>query len=270
MADDDTTVDVDTPRGGYTVSERTKEDRVTVLLDDVHVTYRIYQDRRPSLADLFSGKRERRFREIHAVRGINLTAHAGEAIGLIGRNGSGKSTLLKALAGLLPTNSGEVWATSQPSLLGVGAALQPNLSGRRNVHLGGLALGLSSREIEAKTDDIIRFAGLEDFADLPLKAYSSGMRARLHFSIATSVQPEILLVDEALAVGDGAFKRKSEQRITELLDGAGTVFLVTHSLGAITDICTRVVWIDHGKLVADGDPHEVVAEYNRFLETADS
>jgi teichoic acid transport system ATP-binding protein len=269
VADDDLGVETETSRGRYALSERLRTDRVTVHLDDVHITYRVYHDRRPSLADVFRGKRERRFREIKAVQGIDLTAHAGEAIGLIGRNGSGKSTLLKAMAGLLPVNGGEVWATSQPSLLGVGAALQPNLSGRRNIQLGGLALGLSSREIEGKIDEVVTFAGLQEFADLPLKAYSSGMRARLHFSIATAVQPEILLVDEALAVGDGAFKRKSEQRITELLDGAGTVFLVTHSLGAITDICTRVVWIDHGKVLADGDPHEVVEEYERFLEAND-
>jgi teichoic acid transport system ATP-binding protein len=143
----------------------------------------------------------------------------------------------------------------------VGAVLQPNLSARRNIILGTLALGLSKREAEAKVDEITAFAGLEDFIDLPMRTYSSGMKARLHFSIATAVTPEILMIDEALAVGDEVFRRRSDARIRELQEAAGTVFLVSHSMDSIIDTCTRVFWLDAGKIIAQGDPEEVVAQY---------
>jgi teichoic acid transport system ATP-binding protein len=237
-------------------------DRVTMLVDDVHVTYRVYEDRRPRVRDIFArGKHARAYREIKAVRGVSFEARAGEAIGFIGRNGSGKSTLLKAMAGLLPTEHGRILAHSQPSLLGVGAVLQPNLSGRRNIILGTLALGMSKSEAESKVDEITAFAGLEDFIDLPMRTYSSGMKARLHFSIATAVRPEILMIDEALAVGDEVFRRRSDARIRELQEAAGTIFLVSHSMESIVDTCTRVFWLDAGKIIAHGDPEEVVEQY---------
>jgi teichoic acid transport system ATP-binding protein len=238
------------------------EDRVTMLVEDVHVTYRVYEDKRPRARDVFTrGTRARAYREIKAVRGVSFEARAGEAIGFIGRNGSGKSTLLKAMAGLLPTEQGRILARSQPSLLGVGAVLQPNLSGRRNIILGTLALGLSKRDAERKVDEITAFAGLEDFIDLPMRTYSSGMKARLHFSIATAVTPEILMIDEALAVGDEVFRRRSDARIRELQEAAGTVFLVSHSMESVIDTCTRVMWLDAGTVIAEGDPEEVVERY---------
>jgi teichoic acid transport system ATP-binding protein len=244
----------------------------TVVLEDVHVVYRVQGDSRPKIREILTGhraeSREASMRSIHAVRGVSMTAFRGQAIGLIGRNGSGKSTLLQAMAGLLPATSGVVLATSQPMLLGVGAALQAGLSGRRNVLLGGLALGLSKAEIEGRMDEIVEFAGLEDFIDLPLKTYSSGMRARLLFSISTAVRPEILLIDEALAVGDEIFRKRSERRITELLDGAGTVFVVSHSFAAIEDICNRAIWLDQGQVQADGDPGSVLGEYKAFVKRA--
>ena len=240
---------------------------VNVVIDDAHITYRVYADRRPRVSEVFTRRgKPRQYREIKAVQGVSLTAYSGEAIGVIGRNGSGKSTLLRAMAGLLPVNSGAVYARSEPSLLGVGAVLQAGVSGRRNILLGGLALGLSKKEIESKVDEITAFAGLEDFIDLPIRTYSSGMRARLHFSIATAVVPEILLIDEALAVGDEIFKRRSEQRIKELRDAAGTVFLVSHSLDSILDACTRVFWMDAGKVVAEGDPEDVVGKYREYMK----
>lgn len=238
------------------------ETRITMVVEDVHVTYRVYEDKRPRARDMFAGgNRGRSYRAIEAVRGVSFTAHAGEAIGIIGRNGSGKSTLLTAMAGLLPVERGRILARSEPSLLGVGAVLQPNLSGRRNIILGTLALGLSKREAERKVDEITEFAQLEDFIDLPMRTYSSGMRARLHFSIATSVTPEILMIDEALAVGDEIFKQRSDERIRELQEAAGTIFLVSHSMDAITDTCTRVLWMEQGAVVAEGDPTEVVEQY---------
>lgn len=234
----------------------------TVVLDDVHVTYRVYEDRRPRLREIVANKGRRpSFREIKAVRGVDLVAHRGESIGLIGHNGSGKSTMMQAIAGLLPATHGAVYASSQPSLLGVSAALQPNVSGRRNIELGGLALGMTHEQIAAQMPGVIKFTGLAESIDLPLRTYSSGMRARLHFAIATSVEPEILLIDEALSVGDETFKRRSKKRINALREKAGTIFLVSHSLSTIVDTCTRCLWLHQGELVADGDPAEVVQEY---------
>jgi teichoic acid transport system ATP-binding protein len=235
---------------------------LTVLARDLHVYYRVYEDRRPRLGEVFA-RRFRRpgYREVKAVQGVDLAARQGESIGLIGRNGSGKSTLLQAIAGLLPASRGEVFARSQPSLLGVSAALQSSVSGRRNIVLGGLALGMSREEIEAKMDDIIEWTGLEDFIDLPIRTYSSGMRARLHFAISTAVEPEILLIDEALSVGDEVFKERSKERIGDLLDNAGTVFICSHSMSTIRDMCTRVIWLEEGRIEMDSDPKEVISAY---------
>jgi teichoic acid transport system ATP-binding protein len=154
-----------------------------------------------------------------------------------------------------------VLATSQPVLLGGGAALESNLTGRRNIELGLLALGLHRDEAMGHVDEIADFADLDEFIDLPLKTYSSGMRARLHFSIASSIRPEILLIDEALAVGDQAFRKKSRDRIRELLGEAGTVFVVSHSLSTLHETCSRVVWIDKGRIVQDGAPDDVIEAY---------
>jgi teichoic acid transport system ATP-binding protein len=235
----------------------------TVVLRGLHVKYHVGGRKRPRLKDLFAGRQsdDGTGRVIHAVRGIDLVARRGEAIGFVGRNGSGKSTTLTAVAGLLPATDGEVLSTSEPVLLGVGAALQSNMTGRRNAELGCLALGLTKAQTEERMKSIIEFAGLDEFIDLPLKTYSSGMRARLHFSIATSIEPEILLIDEALAVGDENFRRKSEARIKELLANAGTVFIVSHSLATLVEACSRVVWIDKGVVRMDGDPQEVVDAY---------
>lgn len=233
-----------------------------VVADDVSVTFRVYEDRRPSLREVVANRfRPRPYREIRAVRNVSFVAHAGEAIGVVGHNGSGKSTLLTAMAGLLPVTSGTMSATAQPMLLGVTAALKPQLSGRRNIMLGGLALGMSRDELEERMDEILDFAGLLDFADIPLRMYSTGMRARLLFSVSTAVRPDILLIDEALSVGDRRFMKRTDQRIKELQAGAGTIFLVSHGTKPILDNCSRVLWLDQGRLVADGPAEEVVAAY---------
>lgn len=235
----------------------------TVVLRDLHVKYEVGGRSRPRMRDVFAGRQPEghRGRVIHAVRGIDLVVRQGESVGVIGPNGSGKSTTLQAVAGLLPIASGDVLAAAQPVLLGVGAALESNLTGRRNIELGLLALGLERSAAEERVDEIAAFADLDEFIDLPLKTYSSGMRARLHFSIATSINPEILLIDEALAVGDQSFRKKSNKRIERLLDSAGTVFVVSHSLSSVRDTCSRVVWINKGEIVQDGDPEEVIAAY---------
>lgn len=243
----------------------------TVVAQDLHVTYKVYEDRRPQLREIVANRGHRpSFREIKAVRGVDFVAREGQSIGIVGRNGSGKSTLLQALAGLLPPDHGAVFARSQPSLLGVNAAMKPNASGRRNAILGGLALGLSRDEMESRLPEIIRFTQLEDFIDLPMRTYSSGMRARLLFAIATSVEPDILMIDEALAVGDTIFQKRSRKRIKKLRENAGTVFLVSHASNVLIDSCNRVLWLERGELVADGDPKDVIEAYEaRMTEESD-
>lgn len=234
-----------------------------VVVDDLHVKYYVHaggkkvKETGRSLLQRGAG----RVRTVHALRGISFTAYENESIGVIGANGSGKSTLMRTLVGLTPPAQGAVYASSRPNLLGVGAALIPDLSGEKNIQLGGLALGYSKQEISKLRDDIVEFAELEDFIDLPMRTYSSGMQARLKFAIAASKQHEILIVDEALAVGDQRFRERSEARIREIRENAGTVFLVSHSMKSILDTCSRVIWINKGVLEMDGDPKEVVAAY---------
>ncbi len=237
---------------------------LAVVIDNVSITYEIFQEARIGLRSVITrGFQGRAKREIQAIKKMSFQVRQGESVGLVGGNGAGKSTLLASIAGLLPVRRGAIYARTRPTLLGVAAALNPSLSGRRNIYLGGLALGLSSADIERQVEQIIEFSGLEEFIDLPMRAYSSGMRARLHFSIATAVAPEILLIDEALAVGDREFRRRSARRIEEIRGHAGTIFLVSHNLNEIRRMCTRAIWIDHGTMLMDGDPEEVVDAYER-------
>ncbi|MDN4490821.1 ABC transporter ATP-binding protein [Demequina sp. SYSU T00068] len=236
--------------------------RPTVVVDGLEVEYRSFASGkaagdRPSLL-----RRQRGVRVVHALKGVSFRVDEGESIGVIGHNGSGKSTLMRAIAGLQSPATGAVYASARPALLGVNAALIPDLSGDKNITLGGLALGLTLEEVEAAREEIVEFSGLAEFIDLPMKTYSSGMQARLRFSIAMARHHQILLVDEALAVGDKEFRAKSEQRIRDMRDQASTVFLVSHSMSSIRDTCTRVLWIDHGELRMDGEPKAVVKAYN--------
>ncbi|MER7954416.1 ABC transporter ATP-binding protein [Streptomyces sp. NPDC096030] len=208
-------------------------------------------------------------RTVHAVKGVSFAAYRGEAIGLIGSNGSGKSTLLKAVAGLLPVNRGRIYTRGQPSLLGVNAALMNDLTGERNVILGGLAMGMTRAEVDARYDDIVDFSGINDkgdFISLPMRTYSSGMGARLRFSIAAAKSHDVLLIDEALSTGDARFRRRSQERIDELRAEAGTVFLVSHSNSTITQTCDRALWLEAGTLRMDGPAKEVVAAYEAFTK----
>jgi teichoic acid transport system ATP-binding protein len=238
----------------------------TVIVDDVHLIYRIMGKRRRGGAPAAVRRMLLReaapgMRSVHAVRGVSFTAYRGEAIGLIGPNGSGKSTLLRAIAGLMPPAQGAVWTQGQASLLGVAAAMMGAMSGDRNIVLGCLAMGMTPREIEEEYDKICEFAGIGEFVKLPMNTYSSGMGARLRFAIAATRAPDILLIDEALATGDAQFRRRSEARIRELREQAGTVFLVSHGLGIVRETCNRVIWLEEGRIVADGDADEVVDAY---------
>ncbi|NEC64509.1 ABC transporter ATP-binding protein [Streptomyces sp. SID9727] len=247
----------------------------TVVVDDVHITYKVNGARtgRGSATSALSRIASRRqapgVREVHAVRGVSFAAYKGEAIGLIGSNGSGKSTLLKAIAGLLPTAKGRVHTHGQPSLLGVNAALMSDLTGERNVMLGGLAMGMSREEIRERYDGIVEFSGINDkgdFITLPMRTYSSGMGARLRFSIAAAKNHDVLLIDEALSTGDARFQQRSKARILELREQAGTVFLVSHHNKSITETCDRALWLESGTLRMDGPAKDVMAEYERFTK----
>ncbi|MFC5217544.1 ABC transporter ATP-binding protein [Streptomyces coerulescens] len=206
-------------------------------------------------------------RTVHAVKNVSFTAYRGEAIGLIGTNGSGKSTLLKAVAGLLPVENGHIYTDGQPSLLGVNAALMNDLTGERNIFLGGLAMGMSRDQVRDRYQEIVDFSGINekgDFITLPMRTYSSGMAARLRFSIAAAKDHDVLLIDEALATGDRSFQKRSEARIRELRKHAGTVFLVSHNNKSIRDTCDRVLWLERGELRMDGPTDEVLKEYEAF------
>lgn len=237
--------------------------RPVVIVEDLHVKYRVYSSGR-AIKRNASGLLKsagRGIRIVHALKGVSFVARENESIGVIGANGSGKSTLMRAVTGLTPPESGAVYASSRPNLLGVGAALIPDLSGDRNIILGGLALGLSRKEVEELHDPIVDFAELHDFIDLPMRTYSSGMQARLKFAIATIKHHEILIVDEALSVGDRRFRQRSENRIREIRDNAGTVFLVSHSMTSVRDTCSRTIWLDKGRMVMDGPTDDVVTAY---------
>jgi teichoic acid transport system ATP-binding protein len=249
---------------------------VTVVVDDVHVTYRVASEEPDATPGRARGMRrllgQARGHATHtsvpALQGISLVAHEGESIGIVGRNGSGKSTLLRTIAGLTVPTRGRVLADGTPLLLGVSAALMPNLSGRRNVILGGLAMGLSRDEVEARFDDVVELAGIGTAIHRPMRTYSSGMSARLSFAIATAARPHVLLVDEALNTGDAEFRDRSQDRMKELQSSAGTVFLVSHSLTTVTRTCNRAVWIDSGRLRVDGPAAPVVTAYREYFNLA--
>lgn len=255
-------------RGGHRVP--------TVIADEVHIVYRVNgakSGKGSATAALSrmvrrrSDDAERGVRKVHAVRGVSFVAHRGEAIGLIGSNGSGKSTLLRAIAGLLPPEKGKVYTDGQPSLLGVNAALMNDLTGERNVTLGGLAMGMSREQIKERYQEIVDFSGINDkgdFISLPMRTYSSGMQARLRFSIAAAKDHDVLMIDEALATGDAKFRTRSEARVRELREHAGTVFLVSHSNQSIRDTCDRVLWLERGELRLDGPTDEVLKAYEKF------
>ena len=250
----------------------TEDRRPSLIASHVDVVYRVYGARKigtvsgapgnARLARMLRGSGSvGAVREVHAVKDVSFVAYHGESIGIVGRNGSGKSTLLRALAGLIPPTRGDVYTAGRASLLGVNAVLMRELSGERNVMIGGQALGLSPRQVRERMDDIVSFAGVEDYIDLPMKAYSSGMAARLRFAISTAAVPDILMIDEALATGDSEFRARSKERIAEIREAAGTVFLVSHSDSTVRSMCDRALWLDDGRLVMDGPAEEVVDAY---------
>ena len=240
----------------------------TVAVSDLHVRYQTSSTERPTprrgeprtrvLARFFARSPQV---QVRALSSVSFVARSGECIGVIGRNGSGKSTLLRVIAGLETPTRGSVRAQSAPVLLGVNAALVPDLSGERNVRLGLLAMGLSPREADALLPQITEVAGIGSSIHLPMRTYSSGMASRLRFAIAAAATPDILLIDEALATRDAAFKERSEEKMAELRRNAGTVFLVSHAAQTVEEMCTRAIWLDQGRVVMDGPAYETAQKY---------
>ncbi len=232
---------------------------LAIRCSDVEVHYTI-RSHRPLLRDLLRGNPPDAI-TVHAVRGITLDVAVGESVGVVGPNGSGKTTLLQAMTGVLALADGELLVRSLPTFLGIKAALRPRMTGRANIRVGLLAQGLTHDEAETHLPAVADFTDLGPAVDLPMETYSSGMRARLHFAIATALTPEILLVDEALAVGDRAFREKSAQRLDAHRAAAGTVLLVSHNLSEIRRSCERTIWLQDGRIVADGPTEEVLRAY---------
>jgi ABC-type polysaccharide/polyol phosphate transport system ATPase subunit len=242
---------------------------MSVRVDDVSVTYRTSVERAPTLKSTLTrlGRRERVIHEVQAVKDVSFTVPHGTVLGVVGSNGAGKSTLMRTIAGILPPTSGRVEVNGRVStLLALGVGFNRKLTGRENVILGGLAAGLSRETLEHKYEEIAGFAELEDFMDMPMRTYSSGMYGRLAFSVAVNMDPDILLIDEALSVGDARFRRKSARKMQELCAEDRTVILVSHALGTIKELCDQAVWLDKGVLKLWDDADTVVDAYTDFLE----
>lgn len=237
-----------------------------VLFQNVSKYYKLYDSPRDRLKEALHPFGRKRHREFYALKNVDLEIPKGEILGIVGRNGSGKSTLLKIIAGVIPINSGRVTIHGKVSaLLDLGVGMNPEFDGIQNIHFGGLMLGIPHDEMKRRIDDIVAFADIGDFIRQPLKTYSSGMRARLGFALAVHIDPEILVVDEVLAVGDELFKRKCYARMEAMLRSGCTVIYVTHNIHTVTELCTRAVLLDNGELLLDGPPKLVTDQYQRLL-----
>ena len=233
-----------------------------ITVEHVSKRFRLYHERNQSLKAALLRRGRASYDEFPALDDVSVEIPTGETFGFVGENGSGKSTLLKCIARILRPDSGSIEVEGKVSaLLELGAGFHPELSGRENVYLNGSILGLSKRELDARFDDIVGFAGLERFIDTPVKNYSSGMYVRLGFSIAINVDPDVLLVDEVLAVGDEAFQRRCGEKFAELREAGKTIVIVSHGLGAVRTMCDRVLWLDHGVAKRIGTAGEVIDAY---------
>lgn len=242
------------------------DDEIALSVDHVSKTFKIHQERANSIKQFIATGGRNRYEEFYALRDVSLDVRVGEALGIIGHNGSGKSTLLKCMAQILTPNSGEIAVHKRmAALLELGAGFHPELSGRDNVFLNAAILGMARKEIEGRFDEIVEFSGLADFIDAPVKTYSSGMYVRLAFAVAINVDPELLLIDEILAVGDVTFQQKCMEKFVELREQNRTLVLVTHDTGSVRHFCDRAIWLDHGKVKADGVPADVIDEYTETM-----
>lgn len=239
-----------------------------IRLENVTQRFRVIRERPDTVRELFSKmfRHQSSYHDFEAVKNVSFTVPRGQALGLIGRNGSGKSTLLKIIAGVYRPTFGKVEVKgSLAPLIELGAGFHHELTGRENILVNGLLMGYSKRDMLEREQSIIDFADIGDFIDAPVKQYSSGMYMRLAFSVATEVDPQILVMDEILAVGDLAFQEKCFDRIAKFREAGKTILLVSHSVSEIENNCERVILIDQGKILADGSPDEVIALYHSLL-----
>jgi teichoic acid transport system ATP-binding protein len=244
-----------------------------IAVENLSVTYRATYEKKPTLKQTLVrlGRRERTVRRVEALRGVSFGIAQGAVLGIVGVNGAGKSTLMRAIAGILPPSEGRIVVDGRVStLLALGVGFNSELSGRENVILGGLAAGLRRDELAAKYDAIAAFAELGDFMDLPMRTYSSGMYGRLAFSVAVNMNPDILLIDEALSVGDARFKRKSFEKIRELCSQARTIVIVSHALKTLGELCTEALWLNEGRVELHADPGTVISAYRSFLDIGET
>lgn len=237
-----------------------------ISVEDVSMTFNMNKEKIDSLKEYFIklAKHELMFKQFTALHDINFDIAKGEVVGLVGLNGSGKSTLLKIIAGVMKPTKGKVSVKgSIAPLIEVGAGFNPDLSGRENIFLNSYLLGFNKKYINDHIDEIIEFSELGDFIDVPLKNYSSGMKSRLGFSIATAVNPKILIVDEVLAVGDFKFQQKCHAKIQSLMNNDTTVLIVSHNINQIKELCSRCIWLEKGKIIADGPAEEICNKYSQ-------
>ena len=237
---------------------------LAVEVKDVTMIFNMASESLTNLKEYFIklAKHELFFEEFRALKHISFDIHRGEVVGLVGTNGSGKSTMLKIIAGVLEPSEGSVKVHGNIApLIELGAGFDPELTARENIYLNGTVLGFSPKYLDEKFDEIVEFSELENFLDVPLKNYSSGMVARIGFAIATITKPDILIADEVLSVGDFLFQQKCEKRMQELMAGGTTVILVSHSIEQIERMCTKVAWLSHGHLKMNGDTQTVCAAY---------
>lgn len=243
--------------------------RVMIDVDHVTVRFNLANQKVDNLKEYFVklAKKELMFQEFLALQDISFQVHEGEAWGLIGSNGSGKSTMLKAISGILKPYKGSVTVNgSVAPLIELGAGFDQELTARENIFLNGCVLGHTEKFMKEHFDEIVEFAELHKFLDSPIKNYSSGMKARLGFSVATMVRPEILIVDEILAVGDYKFRQKCEQRMTEMLSGGTTLLYVSHNINEVKRLCDHAIWIDKGIARMQGEVNEVCDAYMEVMQ----
>lgn len=237
-----------------------------ICIQNLSIKFRIYHDRSPSLKDYFATFIKRKgqdsYSDFWAVKNVSFAVTAGERLGIVGHNGAGKSTLLKALCRVYESSDGEITVNGRIApLLEIGAGFHPEFTGRENIYLNGSILGYTKQQLRIIEPEVIAFAELEEFIDTPVKYFSTGMYMRLAFSLATAMEPDILVLDEIFAGGDAAFVIKAQARMHDLIDKANIMIMVSHDHQLIKSLCNRVIWIDHGEVAADGNPDEIIERY---------